>query len=58
MSIIKDDDCIIRSDGSLLCFDAQENKIILFKKQVVTGDDVSKAEMMELLKLTHKKRME
>ena len=50
-------DCITRPDGSKLCYDIQQQKFILFIKKEVTGDEISKAEMTELIEhLTRDRR--
>jgi len=51
MGVILDKDCITRPNGSKLCFDIKQQKFILFTKKEVNRDDVSKAEMVELIKI-------
>jgi len=49
-------DCITRNDGSKLCYDIQKQEFILFTKNKVSGDEISKSEMIELIKILTKER--
>jgi len=54
MAIIKDEDCIIRNDGNLICIDRDTEKLICLTKKEITTADVSKEELLELALLMSK----
>jgi hypothetical protein len=54
MGVVKDEDCITKKDGSLICWDREENCILLFNKKKATAADVSKEELIELIALVGK----
>jgi hypothetical protein len=56
MAIIKDDDCIVRKDGTLICIDRSTGKLISLTKSEITTADVSKEELLELVQLMGKQR--
>jgi len=56
MAIIKDEDCIVREDGTLICWDRDEECLLLLDKKIITTADVSKEELLELTKLMGKPR--
>ena len=56
MAVIKDEDCIVREDGTLICWDREEECLLLLNKQKITAADVSKEELLELAKLMGKHR--
>jgi hypothetical protein len=54
MSIIKEEDCIVRKDGTLVCIDRNTGKLICLTKSEITTADVSKEELLELAQLMRK----
>ena len=58
MSIIKDEDCITRADGTLICIDRDTGKLMCLTKSEITTADVSKDELFELALLMGKPRTE
>ena len=58
MSIIRDEDCIVRHDGNLICIDRDTGKLICLTKKEITTADVSKDELLELALLMGKPRGE
>jgi len=51
MAIIKDEDCIAREDGTLICLERDTGKLMCLTKSEITTADVSKEELLELVKL-------
>jgi len=51
MAIIKDEDCIERKDGTLICMDRDTGKLICLTKSEITTADVSKEELLQLAQL-------
>ena len=58
MAIIRDEDCIVRADGTLVCWDRDEECLLLLDKKKITAADVSKEELLELTKLMGRPRAE
>ena len=56
MAIIRDDDCITREDGTLICLDRDTGKLISLTKNEITTADVSKEELLKLVQLMGKPR--
>jgi hypothetical protein len=56
MAIIKDDDCIAREDGTLICWDREDECFLLLNKQKITTADISKDELAKLIALMGKPR--
>jgi len=56
VAIIKEEDCIVREDGTLICLDRDTGKLICLTKTEITTADVSKEELLELAKLMGKPR--
>ena len=56
MPIIKDEDCITRADGTLICIDRENGKLTRMTKSEITTADVSKEELFELALLMGKPR--
>jgi hypothetical protein len=56
MSIVRDEDCIVRQDGTLVCWDREEGCFLLLNKQKITTADLSKDELAELVALMGKPR--
>ena len=54
MPIIKDEDCIARADGTLICIDRENGKLTRMTKSDITTADVSKEELLELALLIGK----
>jgi len=51
MGINLDKDCVTRSDGSKLYYDIEQKKFALFTKKIVSEDDVTKDEVIQLMKI-------
>jgi len=56
MSIIKDEDCITREDGTLICLDRDTGKLMCLTKSEITTADVSKEELLKLAQLMGRPR--
>jgi hypothetical protein len=56
MAIIKDDDCITREDGTLICWDREDECFLLLNKQKITTAELSKDELAKLVALMGKPR--
>ena len=56
MPIIKDKDCIIRKDGTLICLERKTGKLLSYIKKEISTADVSKEELLELAKLLGKEK--
>jgi len=56
MALIKDEDCIVRTDGTLICLERDTGKLICLQKSEITTADVSKEELLELAQLLGKPR--
>jgi len=56
MSVIRDEDCIAREDGTLICLERDTGKLICLVKNEITTADVSKEELLKLIQLMGKPR--
>ena len=56
MAILRDEDCIVREDGSLICLDRETGKLVCLIKSEIKIADVSKEELFKLALLMGKTR--
>ena len=54
MAIIKDEDCIRRKDGSYVCWDREQDKLIFMQKREGTFEELSAEETKELMTIVGK----
>jgi len=57
MGIAKDDDCVERFDGTLVCWDRDDECLVLLNKKKITAADVTKDELLALARLMGKRSL-
>jgi hypothetical protein len=50
MSVILTEDCVMRADGTFVCWDRDEQAFYALKKTNIAAEDITQREMAELIK--------
>ena len=56
MGVVLSEDCVMRKDGTFVCWDRSAQKCYALKKTDLTADDLTKEEWLELVKVISKPR--
>jgi len=57
MAIIKDEDCIRRNDGSYVCWDREQDKLIFMQKREGSFEELTAEETKKLMTIVGKLKL-